>query len=82
VLSYRRSAWIGFVLAGLIVMMRFPLQRRMQLMVLGCRWWAGPAVRGLQRLGQTKGAGQRPVQPVLTTCSRTASAPRASACWN
>jgi hypothetical protein len=58
VLSYRRSAWIGFVLAFLIIMMRFPLQRRLHLMAIG-----SPAVGGgllyaaLKRLGHTKGAG-------------------------
>jgi hypothetical protein len=58
VLSYRRSAWIGFMLAALIVMMRFPMQRRIQMIVLGM-----PAVgaallyAAIRRLGQTKGAG-------------------------
>jgi hypothetical protein len=58
VLSYRRSAWIGFVLAGLIVMLRFPMQRRVQLMVLGTPVvGAGLLVAAFRRLGQTKGAG-------------------------
>jgi hypothetical protein len=58
VLSYRRSAWIGFVLAGLIVMMRFPLARRVQLAVLGLPLvGAGLLVAALRRLGQTRGAG-------------------------
>jgi hypothetical protein len=58
VLSYRRSAWIGFVLAGLIVMMRFPMQRRIQLMVLGSPVVGlGLLYAALKRLGQTKGAG-------------------------
>jgi hypothetical protein len=66
VLSYRRSAWIGFVLAGLIIMMRFPMQRRIQLMVLGTPVvGAGLLYAAFRRLGQTKGAGRRPVQPVL-----------------
>jgi hypothetical protein len=58
VLSYRRSAWIGLVLAGAIVMMRFPLKRRIQLALV-----SAPAVGAallfvaLRRLGQTKGAG-------------------------
>jgi hypothetical protein len=58
VLSYRRTAWIGFVLAFAIVMMRFPLKRRVQLAVAGV-----PAVGaallyvGLKRFSQTKGAG-------------------------
>jgi hypothetical protein len=58
VLSYRRSAWIGFVLAGLIVMMRFPMQRRIHLMALGVPVvGAGLLVAAFRRLGQTKGAG-------------------------
>jgi O-antigen ligase len=58
VLSYRRSAWIGFVLAGLIVMMRFPLKRRIQLAVLGTPViGAGLLYAAVKRLGQTKGAG-------------------------
>jgi hypothetical protein len=58
VLSYRRSAWIGFVLAGLIVMMRFPMQRRIQLLVLGTPVvGAGLLYAAFKRLGQTKGAG-------------------------
>jgi hypothetical protein len=58
VLSYRRSAWIGFVLAGLIVMLRFPMQRRIQLMVLGTPVvGAGLLYAAFKRLGQTKGAG-------------------------
>jgi hypothetical protein len=58
VLSYRRSAWIGFLLAFLIIMMRFPLQRRMHLMVLGLPVvGAGLLYAAVKRLGQTKGAG-------------------------
>jgi hypothetical protein len=58
VLSYRRSAWIGFVLAGLIIMMRFPLQRRIHLMVLGAPVvGVGLLYAAFRRLGQTKGAG-------------------------
>jgi len=58
VLSYRRSAWIGFMLAFLIIMMRFPLQRRMQMMVLGMPVvGAGLLYAAVKRLGQTKGAG-------------------------
>jgi hypothetical protein len=58
VLSYRRSAWIGFVLAGVIVMMRFPLKRRIQLAVLGSPViGAGLVYAAVKRLGQTKGAG-------------------------
>jgi O-antigen ligase len=58
ILSYRRSAWIGFVLAGLVVMMRFPLRRRIQLAVFGAPLvGAGLLFVAIRRLGQTKGAG-------------------------
>jgi len=58
VLSYRRTAWFGFVLAGLIVMWRFPIQRRVQMAVLGMPvMGAGLLYVALKRLGQTKGAG-------------------------
>jgi hypothetical protein len=58
VLSYRRSAWIGFVLAFLIIMMRFPLQRRIHMMALGAPvMGAGLLVAAIRRLGHTKGAG-------------------------
>jgi len=35
VLSYRRTAWIGAVLAGLVIAWRFPWRRRLQLLALG-----------------------------------------------
>jgi hypothetical protein len=58
VLSYRRSAWIGFVLAGLVIMMRFPLARRVQLALVGLPVvGAGLLFAAFRRLGQTKGAG-------------------------
>ncbi|MFC5550680.1 O-antigen ligase family protein [Massilia aerilata] len=58
VLSYRRSAWIGFVLAFLIIMMRFPMRRRIHLLALGAPVvGAGLLYAALKRLGQTKGAG-------------------------
>lgn len=58
VLSYRRSAWFGFMLAFLVIMMRFPMQRRVQLAVLGMPVvGAGLLYAALKRLGQTKGAG-------------------------
>jgi hypothetical protein len=58
VLSYRRSAWLGFVLASLIVMMRFPLRRRLRLLALGMPLMgAGLLLAAWRRLGQTKGAG-------------------------
>jgi hypothetical protein len=58
VLSYRRTAWIGFVLALAVVMWRFPLRRRLQLFALGLPIIA-PALGyvALKRLSQTKGAG-------------------------
>lgn len=57
VLSYRRSAWIGFVLAFLIIMMRFPLQRRIHMLALGAPViGAGLLYAAIKRLGHTKGA--------------------------
>jgi hypothetical protein len=57
-LSYRRTAWIGFVLALAIVMWRFPLQRRLRLIALGLPLVA-PVLGyvALKRMSQTKGAG-------------------------
>lgn len=58
VLSYRRSAWIGFLLAFLVIMMRFPIKRRIQLMTGGLPVvGAALAYVAVQRLTQTKGAG-------------------------
>lgn len=34
-LSYRRTAWIGTVLAGVVIAWRFPWRRRLQLLALG-----------------------------------------------
>lgn len=58
VLSYRRTAWIGLVLALAVVMWRFPLRRRIQLVALGLPL-AAPALAyvATKRLSQTKGAG-------------------------
>jgi hypothetical protein len=57
-LSYRRSAWIGFMLAFLVIMMRFPIKRRMQVMTAGLPVvGAALAYVAVQRLSQTKGAG-------------------------
>ncbi len=57
-LSYRRSAWIGLVLACLVVMMRIPLARRIRLALVAAPL-AGAAMLfvALRRLSQTKGAG-------------------------
>ena len=56
VLSYRRSAWFGFMLGFAIVMLRFPPRRRMQL-ALAALPLAGAALgyAALRRLGQTRG---------------------------
>jgi hypothetical protein len=57
VLSYRRSAWIGLLLAMIVIAFRFPLARRAQMLVVGL-----PAVGAallfvaIKRLSQTKGA--------------------------
>jgi hypothetical protein len=59
VLSYRRTAWIGFLLAFLVIMLRFPMQRRVQWLVFGMPVvGAGLLVAALRRLGQTKGAAK------------------------
>jgi hypothetical protein len=58
VLSYRRSAWIGFVLAFMVIMMRFPLKRRLQFALFGSPVvGAGLLYAAARRLAQTKGAG-------------------------
>ena len=58
VLSYRRTAWIGLVLALLVVMWRFPLRRRLQLIALGLPIVvSGLGYVAFKRLSQTKGAG-------------------------
>lgn len=57
VLSYRRSAWIGFLLAFVVVMFRFPTKRRLQLTVAGLPLvGAALAYAAVRRLTQTKGA--------------------------
>jgi hypothetical protein len=57
-LSYRRTAWIGFLLALAVVLWRFPLRRRLQLVALGLPLVA-PVLGyvALKRMSQTKGAG-------------------------
>lgn len=58
VLSYRRSAWLGFLLAFMVVMFRFPVKRRIQLMTAGLPLVGAALVYvGMRRLAQTKGAG-------------------------
>jgi hypothetical protein len=57
VLSYRRTAWIGFLLAFLVIIMRFPLARRMQIAMLGLpAMGAALLYVAYKRLSQTKGA--------------------------
>jgi len=56
VLSYRRSAWFGFMLGFAVVLLRFPPRRRLHLMLaalpLACAAFGYAALR---RLGQTRG---------------------------
>ena len=56
VLSYRRSAWFGFMLGFAVLLLRFPPRRRAQL-VLGALPLVGSALgyAALRRLGQTRG---------------------------
>jgi len=56
VLSYRRSAWIGFILGSIVVLLRFPPRRRLQL-ALAALPLAGGALgyAALRRLGQARG---------------------------
>jgi O-antigen ligase len=55
VLSYRRSAWVGFVFGCAVVLWRFPLRRRLQL-ALAALPLAGAALAyaALRRLGQDR----------------------------
>jgi hypothetical protein len=59
VLSYRRSAWIGFMLGCIVVLLRFPPRRRVQL-ALAALPLAGGALgyAALRRLGQGRGGGE------------------------
>lgn len=58
VLSYRRSAWIGFMFGCAVVLLRLPLRRRVQL-VLAALPLVGGALgyAALRRLGQATGSG-------------------------
>lgn len=58
VLSYRRTAWIGFLLAFVVVLMRFPPARRLQL-GLAAMPLAGAAMAfvAARRLAQTRAEG-------------------------
>jgi O-antigen ligase len=58
ILSFRRTAWLGFLLGGAFLLMQLPVRHRLQIMLLGVT----PALAGLvygawKRLSQTKGAG-------------------------
>jgi hypothetical protein len=57
VLSYRRTAWIGLLLALVAIAFRFPLARRAQVLLLGLPA-AGAAVLlvAIRRLSETRGA--------------------------
>ena len=59
VLSYRRTAWIGFLLAFAVVLLRFPPARRLQL-VLAAVPLAGAAMAfvAARRLAQTRTAAE------------------------
>ncbi|KQQ88860.1 O-antigen ligase [Massilia sp. Leaf139] len=58
VLSFRRSAWIGFMLGCGVVLLRFPPRRRVQL-ALAALPLVGAALgyAALRRLGQAQGSG-------------------------
>jgi hypothetical protein len=57
-LSYRRTAWIGLLLAVAIVMWRFPARRRLQMIATGLPLMGAALLYvGLKRMSQTKGAG-------------------------
>ena len=60
VLSYRRSAWIGFMFGCAVVLWRFPPRRRLQL-ALAALPLAGAALgyAAVRRLGQAPGGGVR-----------------------
>ena len=58
VLSYRRTAWIGFALALAVVALRFPPRRRIVLLLLGAPVvGAGLLAAAVRRLGHIQGAG-------------------------
>ncbi len=56
VLSYRRSAWFGFMLGLTVLMLRFPPRRRLQLALVALPLVGSAlAYAALRRLGQTRG---------------------------
>lgn len=57
VLSYRRTAWIGFALACVVIVLRFPPGRRLQLILAGMPLaGAAMALVVARRLAQTRAA--------------------------
>lgn len=67
VLSYRRSAWIGLVLASIVIMMRFPLKRRLQLAAIGLPTiGVGILYVMARRFSQAKGAGTSLIERTLS----------------
>lgn len=57
-LSYRRSAWIGFLLAMVVLMWRFPARRRLQLALAAIPLaGAAAALVAVRRLAQTRDPG-------------------------
>ena len=58
VLSFRRSAWIGFMLGCAVVLLRFPLRRRVQLALAALPLVGGAlGYAALRRLGEAQGGG-------------------------
>lgn len=58
VLSYRRSAWVGFMLAFVVLMLRFPPKRRLRLALAGVPLiGAAMAAVAARRMVQTRDAG-------------------------
>lgn len=56
VLSYRRSAWFGFMLGFAVLLLRFPLRRRVQMVLVALPLLGSAlAYAALRRLGQTRG---------------------------
>jgi hypothetical protein len=71
VLSYRRSAWIGLLLACVVVVMRLPPRRRLHLAALGMPLLAGGLLAAaFERLGQTKSVGGGPAGLFYDMASR------------
>lgn len=70
-LSYRRSAWIGFVLAAAVVVLRLPPRRRLQLMLAGLPLvGAALAFVAVRRLARVSGSGNGPASLLYDMQSR------------